>query len=58
VHTDAQVTIEPGNPGLQPEDVGDGIRAGKHGRPPDIKQILPRNDKYLTLDCCIAKYRE
>jgi hypothetical protein len=58
VCTDAQVTMEPGNPGLQPEDVGDGIRAGKCGHPPDIKQILPRNGKRLTLDCCIAKYRK
>jgi hypothetical protein len=58
VRTNTQVTMEPGNPGLQPEDVGDGICAGKRGCPPDIKQILLRNDKCLTPDCCIAKYRK
>jgi hypothetical protein len=42
VHSDARVTIEPGNPGLKSED---GICAGKRGRPPDIEQVLLRNNK-------------
>jgi hypothetical protein len=53
VRSDAQVTkklenLVIGRDSLS-EDVGDAIHAGKRGRPPDIEQVLLRNDK-----CCYS----
>jgi hypothetical protein len=65
VRSDAQVTKKLENLIMErdslSEDVGDAIHAGKRGRPPDIEQVLLRNDKcrysgILKGNVCCTEY--